>query len=67
MSNQRALMGSFSFFEDDLGLEGTIMHKAYSGNFLYFFVSVDDTMSRVQIPHHIPQEERQELSLFLNS
>ena len=46
--------------------KGTIVHKAYLGNFLYFFVSVDDTMIRVQVPHHLPQEEGQELYLFLN-
>ncbi|MBN1546745.1 MAG: TOBE domain-containing protein, partial [Syntrophaceae bacterium] len=46
--------------------KGTIAHKAYLGNFLYFFVSVDGTMIRVQIPHHMPQEEGQELFLFLN-
>jgi iron(III) transport system ATP-binding protein len=46
--------------------KGTIVHKAYLGNFLYFFVSVNDTMIRVQVPHHVPQEEGQELYLFLN-
>jgi iron(III) transport system ATP-binding protein len=46
--------------------KGTIVHKAYLGNFLYFFVSVDGTMIRVQAPHHVPQEEGQELYLFLN-
>ncbi len=45
---------------------GTIVHKAYLGNFLYFFVSVNDTMIRVQVPHHMPQEEGQELYLYLN-
>jgi iron(III) transport system ATP-binding protein len=46
--------------------KGTIAHKAYLGNFLYFFVSVNDTMIRVQVPHHLPQEEGQELYLYLN-
>jgi len=46
--------------------KGTIVHKAYLGNFLYFFVSVNDTMIRVQVPHHLPQEEGQELYLLLN-
>ncbi len=45
---------------------GTIAHKAYLGNFLYFFVSVNGTMIRVQIPHQMPQEEGEELYLFLN-
>ncbi len=46
--------------------EGAIVHKAYLGNFLYFFVSVNDTMIRVQVPHHLPQEEGQKLYLLLN-
>ena len=44
----------------------TITHKAYLGNFLYLFVSVDGTMIRVQVSHYLPQEEGQELYLFLN-
>ena len=47
-------------------VKGTIAHKAYLGNFLFFFVSVNDTLIRVQVPHHLPQEEGQELNLFLN-
>jgi iron(III) transport system ATP-binding protein len=46
--------------------KGTIAHKAYLGNFLYFFVNIKDTMIRVQVPHHLPQEEGQELYLFLH-
>ena len=46
--------------------KGTIVHRAYLGNFLYFFVSVNGTMVRVQVPHHVPQEEGQELYLYLN-
>jgi ABC-type Fe3+/spermidine/putrescine transport system ATPase subunit len=46
--------------------KGKIIHKAYLGNFLFFFVSVNDTMIRVQAPHHLSQEEGQELYLFLN-
>jgi iron(III) transport system ATP-binding protein len=46
--------------------KGTIVHKAYLGNFLFFFVSVNETMIRVQVPHHLPQEEGQELTLYLN-
>ena len=46
--------------------KGTIVHRAYLGNFLYFFVSVKDTMIRVQVPHHVPQEEGQEVYLYLN-
>jgi iron(III) transport system ATP-binding protein len=46
--------------------KGTIAHKAYLGNFLYFFVNVNGTMIRVQVSHILPQEEGQELYLFLN-
>ena len=46
--------------------KGMIVHKAYLGNFLYFFVNVNDTMIRAQVPHHVPQEEGQELFLYLN-
>ncbi len=46
--------------------KGTIVHKAYLGNFLYFFVRVDGTMIRVQVPHHLPQEEGQEIYVSLN-
>jgi len=46
--------------------KGTITHKAYLGNFLFFFVTVNSTMIRVQVPHHMPQEEGDELYLFLN-
>ena len=46
--------------------KGKIVHKAYLGNFLFYFVSVNDTMIRVQAPHHLPQEEGQELYLLLD-
>jgi len=46
--------------------KGTIAHKAYLGNFLFFFVNIGGTMIRVQVPHHLSQEEGQELYLFLN-
>ena len=46
--------------------KGTIAHKAYLGNFLFFFVKVNETMIRVQVAHHLPQEEGQELYLFLD-
>jgi ABC-type Fe3+/spermidine/putrescine transport system ATPase subunit len=46
--------------------KGTIAHKAYLGNFLFFFISVNDTMIRVQASHHLPQEEGQELYLHLD-
>ena len=46
--------------------KGEIVHKAYLGNFLFFFVSVNDTMIRVQAPHNLALEEGQEIHLFLN-
>jgi iron(III) transport system ATP-binding protein len=46
--------------------KGTVAHRAYLGNFLYFFVSVGGTLIRVQASHHLPQEEGQELYLFLD-
>jgi len=46
--------------------KGKIVHKAYLGNFLFFFISVDDTMIRVQVAHHLPQEEGQELYVWLD-
>jgi iron(III) transport system ATP-binding protein len=46
--------------------KGTIAHKAYLGNFLYFFVDVNSTQIRVQAPHYMPQEEGQEVYLVLN-
>lgn len=46
--------------------KGTIAHKAYLGNFLYFFVSVDGEMIRAQVAHHLPQEEGEELYVLLN-
>jgi ABC-type Fe3+/spermidine/putrescine transport system ATPase subunit len=46
--------------------KGTVVHRAYLGNFLFFFVSVNETMIRVQVPHHLPQQEGEKLYLFLN-
>jgi iron(III) transport system ATP-binding protein len=47
--------------------KGTIDNKAYLGNFLYLFVSVNSTKMRVQISHYLPQEEGQEIYLLLKS
>lgn len=47
-------------------VKGIITNKAYLGNFLFFFVSVNDTAIRVQVPHYLPLEEGQELYLSLN-
>ncbi|RPJ11213.1 MAG: ABC transporter ATP-binding protein [Deltaproteobacteria bacterium] len=46
--------------------KGVLAHKAYLGNFLYLFVNSNDTMIRVQVPHHVQQEEGDELYLHLN-
>jgi iron(III) transport system ATP-binding protein len=52
--------------EQDNLFKGVIMHRAYLGNFLYFFVNVDSTMIRVQAPYDMKQIEGEELYLFLN-
>jgi len=46
--------------------KGIVMHRAYLGNFLYFFVNIDSTMIRVQAPSGMIQKEGEELFLFLN-
>lgn len=46
--------------------KGIIAHKAYLGNFLYFFVDVNGTRIQAQVPHHLPQDEGHEVYLFLN-
>ena len=46
--------------------KGTIVHRAYLGNFLYFFVNVDSTMIRVQAPYDMTQKEGEGLFLFLD-
>jgi iron(III) transport system ATP-binding protein len=46
--------------------KGTIAHKAYLGNFLYFFVDINGEMLRVQVPHHLPQAEGDSLFCYLN-
>ncbi len=45
---------------------GTVVHRAYLGNFLYFFVDVAGTMIRVQVTHHLPFEEGEAVFLYLN-
>jgi ABC-type Fe3+/spermidine/putrescine transport system ATPase subunit len=47
-------------------VQGIIEHRAYLGNFLYFFVKVGDTLIRVQVPHNLPMEEGDPLYLVLN-
>ena len=47
-------------------VKGTISHKAYLGNFLYLFVNVNGHMIRAQVPHYVPQNEGQDLYLFLD-
>jgi len=47
-------------------VRGVIEHKAYLGNFLYFFVNVGDAMIRVQVAHHLPMEEGDSLYLAPN-
>ena len=45
---------------------GTIAHRAYLGNFLYFFVDVGGTQIRVQAAHHLPLGEGEQVYLYLN-
>jgi iron(III) transport system ATP-binding protein len=46
--------------------KGTIENKAYLGNFLYLFVRVNDIKVRVQISHYLPEDEGQEIYLFID-
>jgi len=46
--------------------KGTIANKAFLGNFLYFFVKVNGTTIQAQVPHHLPQEEGQDVHLYLD-
>ena len=45
---------------------GTIVHRSYLGNLLYFFVEVGDTTIRVQIPATTSKQEGDEVFLYLN-
>jgi ABC-type Fe3+/spermidine/putrescine transport system ATPase subunit len=51
--------------EDNI-IKGAIAHRAYLGNFLYFFVNANGTMIRVQVSHNVPLEEGQEVYLSLD-
>ncbi len=46
--------------------KGTIAHRAYLGNFLYFFVEIDGEMIRVQVPYHMPQAEGEMVHFYLD-
>jgi len=46
--------------------KGTIIHRAYLGNFLNLFVNIDSTMIRVQVPYDMKQKEGEQLYLFLD-
>jgi iron(III) transport system ATP-binding protein len=45
---------------------GTIANKAYLGNFLFVFVSVNEATIRVQMTHYTPEEEGQKIYLYLD-
>jgi iron(III) transport system ATP-binding protein len=45
---------------------GTIAHRAYLGNFLYFFVDVNGETIRVQASHHLPHSEGETIYLYLD-
>lgn len=46
-------------------VKGRIEHRAYLGNFLYFFVNVDSTTIRVQTSYEVKKKEGEELFLYL--
>lgn len=46
--------------------KGTIMHRAYLGNFLYLFINVDSTFIRAQASYNVTAKEGEEIFLFLN-
>ncbi len=46
--------------------KGVIANKAYLGNFLYLFVELNGTTIQAQVAHHLPEEEGQEVHLFLD-
>jgi iron(III) transport system ATP-binding protein len=46
--------------------EGVIAHKAYLGNFLYFFVDLNGTRIQAQVPHGLPQDEGEKIELYLD-
>jgi iron(III) transport system ATP-binding protein len=52
--------------ESENVVEGTISNKAYLGNFLFVFISVNGTTIRVQMTHYMPQEEGQKVYLSLD-
>lgn len=47
-------------------LKGTITYRAYLGNFLYIFVTIDNTMLRVQVPYDLKKQEGEEITLYVN-
>ncbi|MCX8117470.1 MAG: ABC transporter ATP-binding protein [Desulfobacterota bacterium] len=47
-------------------LKGRIVHRAYLGNILNYFVQVDHTLIRVQAPYDRRHEEGESLFLYLN-
>ena len=46
--------------------KGVISHKAFLGNFLYFFVRMNGTMIQAQVPNDLTQDEGQEIHLYLD-
>ena len=46
--------------------KGVVEHRAYLGNFLYFFVKVKEQQLRVQVSHILKYEEGQEVYVILN-
>lgn len=46
--------------------KGVLAHKAYLGNFLYYFININDVMIRAQVSHQLTREEGDELYFYLN-
>lgn len=46
--------------------KGVIAHKAYLGNFLFFFISIKDIMIRAQVSHKLMHEEGNEIYFRLD-
>jgi iron(III) transport system ATP-binding protein len=46
--------------------KGVLAHKAYLGNFLYYFININDIMIRAQVSHHVTREEGDEIYFYLN-
>jgi len=46
--------------------KGTIMHRIYLGNLLYFFININGAMLRVQVSPTMKQKEGEEVFIYFN-